>query len=86
MAGVNLIRVSALTGYSQTTSADNCGDCGKTPGRAAGMKGMNTIEADNMTLLDDDAYKAETIAGGTLRHEETSREAQLPPYFGARRS
>jgi hypothetical protein len=41
------------------------------------MKGMNTIEADNMTLLDDDAYKAETIAGGTLRHEETSREAQL---------
>lgn len=38
---------------------------------------MNTVEADNMTLLNDEAYKAETIAGGTLRHEETSREAQL---------
>jgi hypothetical protein len=41
------------------------------------MQGMNTVEADNMTLLDDEAHKAETIAGDTLRHEETSREAQL---------
>ena len=30
-----------------------------------------------MTLLDDEAHKAETIAGDTLRHEETSREARL---------
>ena len=43
----------------------------------AGIKGINTVEADNMTLLDDEAHKAETIAGDTLRHEETSREARL---------
>jgi hypothetical protein len=30
-----------------------------------------------MTLLDDEAHTLETIAGGTLRHEATSREAQL---------
>ena len=38
---------------------------------------MNTVEVDNVTLLDDEARNAEIIAGDVLRHEGTSREARL---------
>jgi len=48
---------------------------------AAGMKGMNTVEADNLTALDDEARNAETIAGDALRHEGTSRDVRLATLF-----
>ena len=54
------------------------------------MKGMNTVEVDNVTLLDDEARNAETIAGDALRPEWTSREgrfaASLPRKLGTEKT